>query len=1294
MTQALTFNTSNDNATLFTSVPTISSSGDLSYTLSGSSGTAIVSVTLSDDASDDGGALTTAAQTFAITVAPNSPPMVAVDGSAGLVRTTLVEFTGTSGANLGSNPAGSLVQGIDGSFYGMTKQGGTSNLGTAFKMTSDGVRTTLVNFTGTGGTSPGSYPQGSLVQGSDGSFYGMTQQGGTGNIGTIFKMTSAGIHTTLVNFTGVGGDYPGSYPYLGHLVQGSDGNLYGMTATGGTGGMGTVFKMTPEGVLTTLVNFTGTSGASPGKIPFGSLMQCSDGSFYGMTYQGGTGNLGTAFKMTSAGVRTTLVNFTGTSGTNLGSYPQGGLVQGSDGSFYGMTRVGGTGNLGTVFKMTNDGVCTTLVSFTGTSGANSGAQPFGTLVQGSDGSFYGMTQYGGTGNLGTVFKLGSPLVLATGAEGSAVTKTGTFSDADGNATATLTASTGTVMQNNAEGTWTWTNTGADGPATSTVTITATDTASATATGTFTFSVANVGPSFDLGANDILPSGVLSRNVSFADPGSDTWTGVVNYGDGENQSLTIDQGAKTFSLNHSYTLSGTYNVTVNLNDDDGGSFTDSYTVTVNLSPEIVIEDTSLTPAITLADGTSVVSIGTPLVMESASKTLTIRNIGTAPLAGLGYTLDGPASNDYSLTGLPSSIAPGASVQVTLQFTPSAVGLRTATLRILSNDGDESSFDIALEGIGLNNAPSIAPLADQTVDEDIGVILGLAISDVESAPAVLITNATSSNQAVVPNGNLAFSGNGANKTLMVTPLANQSGTTIITVTVSDGGLSSSRSFVLNVNPVNDAPTIGAIAPQTMQEDDLLFTPTIPVADVDSPWSMLTVSYESSNPLLIRASDIGSNEGGGGLFFGIQPLPDQFGTTMITITVSDGLATASSSFLLTVNPVNDPPRIVSIAGVNMANPNTNPPHILVDVNTTSEWIPFEMEDVDNTDALASLLFIEDGPFSGDPNLVAASGLEVDNVGKRFRMTPTPNHSGDALLTLRASDGTSYMDRRVWLRVFAPEISVEPLLGDTIVAGSTLFVSDFVGIARDTSGTAGFRVRNLGSWMSDPNDPLKFYGLLKDIRVEITGSDAGMFSVVAPLDPNSIVGGSSRIFEIRFTPTSGGERFATIHVFSNDTDEPDYAFQVRGTSPMTSIESWRQTTLGTTSNTGDAADGADRNGNGIPNLIEYALNGDPLGATTGTSILPTYSLSATNRLQFMFTQNPIRPDITLKVQVSNGLGSEWTDLAQSTNDGPFIAITSGTTVTEIGTGSARSIIVTDPITIDAAPAAGRFMRLVVTSP
>jgi uncharacterized repeat protein (TIGR03803 family) len=311
------------------------------------------------------------------------------------VLTTLVSFTGNNGS--GANPFAALVQGSDGNFYGTTYKGGYDNEGTVFMMTPAGALTNLDSFTGFGAT--GEYPEAGLVQGSNGNFYGTTANGGSANEGTVFMMTPAGVLTTLVSFTGNNGS--GANPFAA-LIQGSDGNFYGTTASGGSSYHGTVFKLTPAGAISYVVSFTGVGAI--GKLPEAGLVQGSDGNFYGTTSSGGSSDDGTIFKLTPAGVFTTLVSFTNPNGAD----PIAGLVQGSDGNFYGTTFTGGRLNDGAIFEMTPAGALTLLASFDGANGAN----PRAGLVQGEDGNFYGTTSTGGASNDGVIFQLILPPAAA------------------------------------------------------------------------------------------------------------------------------------------------------------------------------------------------------------------------------------------------------------------------------------------------------------------------------------------------------------------------------------------------------------------------------------------------------------------------------------------------------------------------------------------------------------------------------------------------------------------------------------------------------------------------------------------------------------------------------------------------------------------------------------------------------------------------------------------------------------------------------------------------------------------
>jgi uncharacterized repeat protein (TIGR03803 family) len=182
--------------------------------------------------------------------------------------------------------------------------------------------------------------------------------------------------TTLANFNGANADP------VGTLAQGSDGNFYGTTfGDQETGFAGTVFKMTPTGTLTTLYGFCSQGGCVDGAAPLAGLIEGKDGAFYGTTYGGGANSSGTVFKITRAGKLTTLYSFCNGSGCAEGAGPSAALVEGSDGNFYRTTTEFGAGNSGTVFKMTPAGILTTLYSFCSKAGCADGAVPSAALVE-------------------------------------------------------------------------------------------------------------------------------------------------------------------------------------------------------------------------------------------------------------------------------------------------------------------------------------------------------------------------------------------------------------------------------------------------------------------------------------------------------------------------------------------------------------------------------------------------------------------------------------------------------------------------------------------------------------------------------------------------------------------------------------------------------------------------------------------------------------------------------------------------------------------------------------------------
>lgn len=306
------------------------------------------------------------------------------------------------GGSEGQNPGAGLIQATNGMFYGVTERGGTNYDGTVFQMSADGTATPLYSFTA---RTDGAVPLAPLMQGNDGNFYGTTYEGGISNAGAIFKITPAGVLTTLHTFTN-GLDGGNS---MAPLVQGTDGNFYGTASSGGgKNSYGTVFQITSAGVFTTLHAFTNSGSGKGGTYPTGGLVQNADGQFYGTTHSGGTNGYGTIFMVGDDGTFKSLYSF---KGTNDGAGPTGTLALGSDGNFYGVCDDGSIANgNGTIFRVTTSGVLAPLYSLNGT---NDGYFPEAPLIAGTDGKFYGTTESGGENSYGTVFQITTNGVFTT-----------------------------------------------------------------------------------------------------------------------------------------------------------------------------------------------------------------------------------------------------------------------------------------------------------------------------------------------------------------------------------------------------------------------------------------------------------------------------------------------------------------------------------------------------------------------------------------------------------------------------------------------------------------------------------------------------------------------------------------------------------------------------------------------------------------------------------------------------------------------------------------------------------------
>jgi uncharacterized repeat protein (TIGR03803 family) len=360
---------------------------------------------------------------------------------------SLLDYACTTNDCTGSKASAGMILAGDGNFYGTTAYGGdgpyrtVNKAGTVYRANAQTGLTTIYSFCSQLNCKDGDDPYSPLTLGSDGNLYGTTQINGRYKAGLAYVVTLSGSETVLHNFCASANCADGSNP--SSLIQATDGNFYGMAGGGaGTycvapGYCGMIFKMTPQGTTTTLYNFCSLPNCTDGAGPRGGLIQAADGNLYGMTSGGINSNgiydgTGSIFKLSLQGNLTTVYSFCSVYGCNNGIQP-GGLIQGTDGNFYGTVynsegAACGFGlGCGTIFELTSTGVFTTLHTFCELGGETcpDGIFPGG-LVQGTDGNFYGTTFRGGPTGYGTAFKLSTGLgpfvqtVTASGQVGSSV----------------------------------------------------------------------------------------------------------------------------------------------------------------------------------------------------------------------------------------------------------------------------------------------------------------------------------------------------------------------------------------------------------------------------------------------------------------------------------------------------------------------------------------------------------------------------------------------------------------------------------------------------------------------------------------------------------------------------------------------------------------------------------------------------------------------------------------------------------------------------------------------------------
>ncbi|NUQ65253.1 MAG: phytase, partial [Pirellulales bacterium] len=430
--------------------------------------------------------------------------------------------------------------------------------------------------------------------------------------------------------------------------------------------------------------------------------------------------------------------------------------------------------------------------------------------------------------------------------------------------------------------------------------------------------------------------------------------------------------RTITLRPASNQSGTATITVTVSD---GMASSSDTFELTVTPE--------------NDAPTVSDIANQSTTEDTAK---------GPIAFTVGDIDSPAgslvvtasSNNQTLIPDASLVLGGSGASRTITLHPASNQSGTATITVTVSDGTASASDMFVLTVGgTNDSPTVSDIANQSTPEDtMKGPIAFTVGDVETAAGSLVVTASSDNPTVIPDANLVLGGSGANRTITLYPASNQSGTATITVTVSDGAASSSDTFVLTVAAENDPPTVSDIANQSTTEDMTKGPIAFTVGDIETSADSLLVTASSNNQTLVPDASLAMGGSGTNRTIALHPASNQSGTATITVTVSDGTASSSDTFVLSVAAVNDPPTVSDIAGQSTTE----------DVATGP--IAFTAGDVET--AAGSLLVTAS---SNNQTLIPNVNLVLGGSGANRTITlhPARNQSGTATITVTVSDGAA---------------------------------------------------------------------------------------------------------------------------------------------------------------------------------------------------------------------------------------------------------------------------------------------------
>ncbi|MEJ7647379.1 MAG: tandem-95 repeat protein [Chryseolinea sp.] len=464
--------------------------------------------------------------------------------------------------------------------------------------------------------------------------------------------------------------------------------------------------------------------------------------------------------------------------------------------------------------------------------------------------------------------------------------------------------------------------------------------------------------------DDAEAGALTVTRATSNPGLAPLINVVLGGSGTSRTVRVTPLANQ---------SGTATITITVTDGGSASATQSFNVIVN----------------SVNDNPTISSIANQAIDEgtsSGSLAFTVGDVET----GANLLQVTSASDNTTLVPLSGIVLGGSGTNRNVTITPAAGESGTATITLTVDDGtitSQTSFTVTVTGV--DNAPTISAIADQTVNEDIATsALAFTVADSDSDVNTLVITTSSSDPVVIPNGSVVIGGSGASRTVAITPGANQTGSATITITVSDGSLSATETLTVTVQPVNDTPTITAIANQSTNEDVATGVIAFTIGDVETDPSLLVVTGLSNNTTLVPTADIAFSGSGTSRTVLVTPAANESGTVTISVRVNDGTVTATRNFQVVVTAVNDAPSISAISAQTITEDSPTGP------------INFTIGDVETAAGLLTLT-----RSSSNTTLVPIANVVLGGSGsaRTVSITPANNQTGTSLISITVDDGTT---------------------------------------------------------------------------------------------------------------------------------------------------------------------------------------------------------------------------------------------------------------------------------------------------